>query len=41
MIIFFRVPKSGFLHKSDTLENPAKQCGIDSDGLTAEVKKFN
>jgi len=32
---------SGVLHKSDTLEGLAKQCGIDSDGLTAEVKKFN
>ena len=33
--------KSGFLYKSDTLEDMAKKCGIDSDGLIDEVKKFN
>ncbi|MCX5999329.1 MAG: FAD-binding protein [Chloroflexi bacterium] len=31
----------GYIKVADTLEELAKQCGIDPEGLTAEVKKFN
>ncbi len=32
---------SGYMKKADTLEALAKQCGIDWNGLKAEVEKFN
>jgi len=33
--------KTGFLHKSHTLEELAKQCSINPDGLIDEIKKYN
>jgi 3-oxosteroid 1-dehydrogenase len=40
-----RAPKSwyesGYLRKANTLEDLARQCGIDVDGLLATVERFN
>jgi 3-oxosteroid 1-dehydrogenase len=33
--------ESGYMKKADTLEDLARQCGIDAAGLTATVEQFN
>jgi 3-oxosteroid 1-dehydrogenase len=33
--------KAGYIKKADTLEDLARQCGIDPQGLVAEVARFN